>query len=100
MFQFWRASEAASKINDELGLIEAMGRRESDMSKDKNKQETSGADSTLGPGVPAPDFKLRSTQSLRPDRETGAPGATAPESKLQTLPPDQFISLRHCVKIS
>jgi peroxiredoxin len=63
------------------------------MSKDKNKQETSGADSPLGPGVPAPDFKLRSTQSLRQDRETGAPGATAPESKLQTLPPDQFISL-------
>src|SRR5215813_8764208 len=70
-----------------------MRRRESDMGKDKNKQETSGADSPLGPGVPAPDFKLRSTQSLRPDRETGAPGATAPESKLQSLPPDQFISL-------
>jgi peroxiredoxin len=60
------------------------------MSKGKNQQETSGPDSALGPGVPAPDFKLRSTQSLRPDRETGA---TAPDSKLQTLPPDQFISL-------
>jgi peroxiredoxin len=64
------------------------------MSKGKNQQETSGPDSALGLGVPAPDFKLRSTQSLRPDRETGAPGATAPESKLQTLPPDRFISLR------
>ena len=58
------------------------------MSKDKNRRERSGPDSALGPGVPAPDFKLRSTQSLRPDRETGAP-----DSKLQTLPPDQFISL-------
>jgi peroxiredoxin len=58
------------------------------MSKGKNQQETSGPDSTLGPGVPAPDFKLRSTQSLRPDRGTGAP-----DSKPQTLPPDQFISL-------
>jgi len=63
------------------------------MSKGKNKQETSGSDSALGPGVQAPDFKLRTTQSLRPGRETGAPGAAAPESKLQTLPPDQFISL-------
>jgi peroxiredoxin len=33
---------------------------------------------------------LRSTQSIRPDREIGAP---APDNKLQTLPPDQFISL-------
>jgi peroxiredoxin len=61
------------------------------MGKDRNQQETTGRDSTLGPGVPAPDFKLRSTQSLRPDRETGAPGA--PDSESQTLPPDQFISL-------
>jgi peroxiredoxin len=58
------------------------------MSKAKNRQETSGPNSVLGPGVPAPDFKLRSTQSLRPDRETRAPGF-----KLQTLPPDQYISL-------
>src|SRR5262245_3739031 len=65
-----------------------MGKRESDMSKAKNQQETSGPNSVLGPGVPAPEFKLRSTQSLRPDRETSAPGF-----KLQTLPPDQFISL-------
>src|SRR5215510_8987328 len=65
-----------------------MGRRESDMSKAKNQQETSGPNSAPGPGVPAPEFKLRSTQSLRPDRETGAPGF-----KLQTLPPAQFISL-------
>jgi peroxiredoxin len=58
------------------------------MSKPKNQQETSVPNSVLGPGVPAPEFKLRSTQSLRPDRETGAP-----DFKLQTLPPDQFISL-------
>jgi peroxiredoxin len=90
MFRFRRASEAASKINDELWLIEATRRRESDMSKGKNRQGTTGPDSALGPGVPAPDFKLRSTQTLHPDRETGAP---APEFKLQTLPPDQFISL-------
>jgi hypothetical protein len=38
MIRFRRASEAASKINDELWLIEAMRRRESDMSKDKNRQ--------------------------------------------------------------
>jgi peroxiredoxin len=63
------------------------------MSKGKNLQGTSGPNSALGPGVPAPDFKLRSTQSLRPDRETGAPGAQAPDLKLRTLPPDQFISL-------
>jgi peroxiredoxin len=63
------------------------------MSKGKNQQETTARDSVLAPGVPAPDFKLRSTQSLRPDRETGAPGAPAPDSKTQTLPPDQFISL-------
>src|SRR5262245_15678850 len=65
-----------------------MGRRESDMSKSKNQRETSGPNSVLGPGVPAPDFKLRSSQSLRPDSETSAPGF-----KLQTLPPDQYISL-------
>src|SRR6266508_1810630 len=93
MFRFRRASVAASKINNELWLLEAMRRRESDMSKGKNRQGTSGPNSELGPGVPAPDFKLRSTQSLRPDRETGAPGAQAPDIKLQTLPPDQFISL-------
>jgi peroxiredoxin len=58
------------------------------MSKGKNQPETSGPNSALGPGVPAPEFKLRSTQSLRPDRETSAPGF-----KLQTLPPDRFISL-------
>jgi peroxiredoxin len=63
------------------------------MSKGKNKQETSGSDSALGPGVQAPDFKLRTTQSLRPGRETGARGAATPEGKMQTLPPDQFISL-------
>jgi peroxiredoxin len=63
------------------------------MGKDKNQQGTSGPNSALGPGVPAPDFKLRSTQSLRPDRETGAPGAPARDIELQTLPPDQFISL-------
>jgi peroxiredoxin len=60
------------------------------MSKGKNQQGASGPDSALGPGAPAPDFKLRSTQSLRQDRETGAP---APDLKSQTLPPDQFISL-------
>jgi peroxiredoxin len=63
------------------------------MGKDKNQQGTSGPNSALGPGVPAPDFKLRSTQSLRPDRETGAPGAPARDIELHTLPPDQFISL-------
>ena len=63
------------------------------MNKGKNRKGTSGHNSALGPGVQAPDFKLRSAQSLRPDRETGAPGAPAPEFKLQTLPPDQFISL-------
>jgi len=55
------------------------------MNKGKNRRGTSGHNSALGPGVQAPDFKLRSTQSLRPDRETGAPGAPAPEFKLQTL---------------
>jgi peroxiredoxin len=65
-----------------------MGRRKFDMSKSKNQQGTSGPNSALGPGVPAPDFKLRSSQPLRPDRETGAS-----DSELQTLPPDQFISL-------
>jgi peroxiredoxin len=63
------------------------------MGKDKNQQVASGPNSALEPGVQAPDFKLRSTQSLRPDRETGAPDATAPNMKLQTLPPDQFITL-------
>jgi peroxiredoxin len=60
------------------------------MNKGKNRQGVSGPDSALGPGVPAPDFKLRSTQSLRPEHETGV---QAPEVKLQTLPPAQFISL-------
>ena len=63
------------------------------MTKGKNQLETGGPESALGPGVPAPDFKLRSTQSLHLDRETGAPGAAALGIKLQTLPPDQFISL-------
>jgi peroxiredoxin len=63
------------------------------MSKGKDQQGTTAPDSVLGPGVPAPDFKLRSTQSLRPDREPGAPGAPAPDLEPQTLPPDQFISL-------
>jgi peroxiredoxin len=63
------------------------------MSKCKNRQGTTEPDSALGPGVPAPDFKLRSTQSLRPDRDAGGSGALAPGSKPQTLPPDQFISL-------
>jgi peroxiredoxin len=60
------------------------------MNKGKNRQGASGPNSALGPGVPAPDFKLRSTQSLRPEHETGV---QAPEVKLQTLPSDQFISL-------
>lgn len=60
------------------------------MSKGKNQQGMSGPGSPLGPGVPAPDFKLRSTQSLRPDSETGEP---ASDVELQTRPPDQFISL-------
>lgn len=63
------------------------------MSKGKNQLVTPGPDSALEPGVPAPDFKLRSAQSLRPDLETGAHGAPASDFKLQTLPPDQFISL-------
>jgi peroxiredoxin len=63
------------------------------MGKEKNRQGTSGPNSAIGPGAPAPDFKLRSTQSLRPDRETGASGALTPDVMLQTLPPDQFISL-------
>src|SRR5262249_59516461 len=70
-----------------------MRRRESDMGKSKNQQGTTRPDSVLGSGVPAPDFKLRSTQLLRPDRETGAPGAPAYGLKLQTLPPDRFVSL-------
>jgi peroxiredoxin len=63
------------------------------MSNGKNQRGKPGPDSALGPGVPAPDFKLRSTQPLRPDRETVAPGDQAPDFKLHTLPPDQFISL-------
>src|SRR5262245_11276945 len=63
------------------------------MSKGKNQQGTLDPESALEPGVPAPDFKLRSTQLLHLDRETGAPGTPAPDFKLQTLPPDQFISL-------
>ena len=63
------------------------------MGKSKNQQGTTRPDSVLGSGVPAPDFKLRSTQLLRPDRETGAPGAPASGLKLQTLPPDRFVSL-------
>ena len=70
-----------------------MVRKESDMSKGKNRQGTTEPDSALGLGVPAPDFKLRSTQSLRPDRDAGGSCALAPGSKPQTLPPDQFISL-------
>jgi peroxiredoxin len=71
-------------------MIEALRRRESDMGNGKNQPGRMGPDSMLEPGVPAPDFKLRSTQSLRPDNDTGAP---APDIKPQTLPPDQFISL-------
>jgi len=63
------------------------------MSKGNNQQETSGPDSTLGPGVPAPDFKLRSTQSLYLDSEPSDSGASPSDTELQTLPPDQFISL-------
>jgi peroxiredoxin len=59
------------------------------MSKGKDQQETTSPDSALESGVPAPDFKLRSTQSIRPDRETAAPDPDKPK----TLPPDQFISL-------
>jgi peroxiredoxin len=66
-----------------------MRKGESDMSKGKNQQETTTSDSVLEPGAPAPDFKLRSTQSLRPDRESSAPDPNKPIS----LPPDQFISL-------
>jgi len=60
------------------------------MNKGKNRQGTSGPNSALGPGVRAPDFKLRSTQSLPPEHETGV---QATDIKLQSLPPDQFISL-------
>jgi len=63
------------------------------MNKGKNRQGTSVPDSLLGPGVQAPDFKLRSTLSLRPGLETVAYGVSAPDFKLQTRPPDQFISL-------
>jgi hypothetical protein len=60
------------------------------MSKAKNQQETSGLNLVLGPGVPAPNFKLRSAQSLRQDCEPldvnpGAEGILdaleAPDSK-------------------
>ena len=60
------------------------------MGKGKNRQGATGQDSVLEAGVQAPDFKLRSTQPLRQDRETGAP---APDTKPQSLPPDQFTSL-------
>src|SRR5688572_33261667 len=60
------------------------------MNKVKKRQETMEPDAPLRPGVSAPDFKLLSTQSLRPDRERGVP---EPDSKLRSLPPDQFISL-------
>src|SRR5262245_17916281 len=66
-----------------------MRRRESDMGSGKNKKGTTAPDSVLEPGSPAPDFKLRCTQSLHPDRETGAPDPNKPKS----LPPDQYISL-------
>jgi peroxiredoxin len=59
------------------------------MSKGKNQQGTRAPDTVLEPGSPAPDFKLRCTQSLHPDRETSAPDPNKPKS----LPPDQFISL-------
>jgi peroxiredoxin len=59
------------------------------MSKDRNLQGITAPDSALEAGIPAPDFKLRSTQSLHPDQGTGAPDPTRPKS----LPPDQFISL-------
>jgi hypothetical protein len=55
------------------------------MSKGKNRQGTSGPNSALGPSVQAPDFKLRSAQSLRPDRETGAPGAEGILDALEAL---------------
>jgi peroxiredoxin len=66
-----------------------MRRREFDMSKGKNQQGITAPDSVLEPGMQAPDFKLRSTQSLHPDRGTGAPAPDKPK----TLPPDQYISL-------
>ncbi|HEX5083754.1 MAG TPA: redoxin domain-containing protein [Blastocatellia bacterium] len=59
------------------------------MSKGKNQHGTTSPGSALEPGVPAPDFKLRSTQSIQPDRETAAPDLDKPKS----LPPDQFLSL-------
>jgi peroxiredoxin len=59
------------------------------MSKGKNQQGTTSPDSALEPGVPAPDFKLRSTQSIQPGRGTAAPDLDKPKS----LPPDQYISL-------
>jgi peroxiredoxin len=60
------------------------------MGKGKNQQGTTAENSALGAGVRAPDFKLRSTQPSRPDRETGEP---PPDTKPQSMPPDQFISL-------
>jgi peroxiredoxin len=60
------------------------------MGKGKNQPGTTARNSALGAGVRAPDFKLRSTQPLRPDHESGAPQSDA---KSQSLPPDQFISL-------
>jgi peroxiredoxin len=66
-----------------------MRRRESDMKKGKNQQGTTAQDSALEPGVPAPDFKLRSTQSLHPSNATSESDPNKPISQ----PPDQFISL-------
>src|SRR5262245_23528300 len=66
-----------------------MRKRESDMKKGKNQQGTTAQDSALELGVPAPDFKLRSTRSLHPGNATSAPDPNKPKS----LPPDQFISL-------
>lgn len=59
------------------------------MGKGRNQEGTKEPNSVLEPGVPAPDFKLRCTQSLQPDRGTGEPDPNKPKS----LPPDQFISL-------
>jgi peroxiredoxin len=59
------------------------------MSTGQNQQGTTSPDSALEPGVPAPDFKLRSTQSIQSGRGTAAPDLDKPKS----LPPDQFISL-------
>ena len=59
------------------------------MDKGKNQKGTTAPNTVLEPGVPAPDFKLRSTQLLHPEQETGAPDQNKPKS----LPPEQFISL-------